>query len=143
MRDVTWHHLNPEGLPQNPAFSQAVAVSGPVRTIYVGGQNAVTAAGEIVGVGDLAAQTERIYANLATALAAAGATLHDCVHWTINVVQGQDIRPALAVFNRVWGTGHAPPAITVAFVAGLAHPQFLAEVAAIAVVADGGADGGR
>ena len=34
-------HLNPDGLMKNPAFSQAVAVTGPHKTIYVGGQNAV------------------------------------------------------------------------------------------------------
>src|SRR5262249_53055464 len=46
-------HLNPEGLHRNPAYSQVVTVTGPVTTVYVGGQNAVTATGEIVGKGDL------------------------------------------------------------------------------------------
>jgi enamine deaminase RidA (YjgF/YER057c/UK114 family) len=51
--------INPEGLNQNPAFTNVVVVSGPVRTIYVGGQDAMNAAGEIVGKGDIAAQTEQ------------------------------------------------------------------------------------
>lgn len=42
-------HLNPEELPRNPAFTQVVAVSGPVTTVLVGGQNGVTASGEIAG----------------------------------------------------------------------------------------------
>ena len=46
------HHLNPPTLHRNPAYSQAVAVSGGARTIYVGGQNAVDASGAIVGKGD-------------------------------------------------------------------------------------------
>ncbi len=46
-------HLNPDGLHKNPAFSQAVVVSGSVRAIYVGGQNAVDASGQIVGKGDI------------------------------------------------------------------------------------------
>ncbi|HMG29489.1 MAG TPA: hypothetical protein VK585_05155 [Jiangellaceae bacterium] len=29
-------HINPAGLPQNPAFTQVVAVSGPAKTVYVG-----------------------------------------------------------------------------------------------------------
>ena len=41
--------LNPEGLHHNPAFSQAIVIEGPVRTIYVGGQNAVTSA--VTGAG--------------------------------------------------------------------------------------------
>ena len=49
-------HLNPETLHHNPAFTQAVAVRGAVKTVYVGGQNAVNNAGEIVGQGDIAAQ---------------------------------------------------------------------------------------
>ena len=44
-----------QGLHRNPAFTQAVVVSGPVRTIYVGGQDAVNADGQIVGKGDIAA----------------------------------------------------------------------------------------
>ena len=65
--------INPDGLIKSPAFSHVVVVSGPVRTIYVGGQDSMTAAGEVVGKGDLAAQTELVLANLLTALAAAGA----------------------------------------------------------------------
>jgi hypothetical protein len=52
-------HLSPDGLHKNPAYSQAIAVTGPVRTVYVGGQNAVDSAGSIVGKGDIRAQTER------------------------------------------------------------------------------------
>ena len=125
-------HLNPAGLPQNPAFSQAVMVEGNARTIYVGGQNAVTPDGRVLGRGDLAAQTERTLENLTTVLAAAGAQLRDVVKWTIFAVQGQDPRPAVGVFQRVWGTA-PPPAISVIAVAGLAHPDFLVEVEAIAV----------
>jgi hypothetical protein len=38
-------HINPEGLTKNPAFSQAVVVTGPAKTIYVGGQDAVDGSG--------------------------------------------------------------------------------------------------
>src|SRR5688500_17773253 len=123
MNDMHAHvtHLSPPGLHRNPAYSQAVAVEGPVRTIYVGGQNAVTEDGRVVGVGDLAAQTEQVLKNLETLLAASGAALHDTVKWTIFVVQGQDLRPGFEVFQRVWGNA-PPPAVIAAFVAGLAHP---------------------
>ena len=63
--------LNPDGLNQNPAFSNVAVVSGRVRTIYVGGQDAVDTNGNVVGVGDIAAQTEQVLRNLKTALAAA------------------------------------------------------------------------
>ncbi|HEY2999928.1 MAG TPA: hypothetical protein VGJ43_15200 [Acidimicrobiales bacterium] len=36
-------HINPPELIGNPAFTNVVSITGPVRTDYVGGQNAVTA----------------------------------------------------------------------------------------------------
>ena len=137
-------HLNPEGMHRNPAFTQAVVVEGAARTVYVGGQNAVNAAGEIVGEGDLVAQTVQVFANLEIVLAAAGATIYDVVKWSIYVVQGQDFRPGFEVFQQVWGQHPNPPAITGIAVAGLANPAYLVEIEAIAVVGAGGAsDDGR
>src|SRR5262245_48295840 len=83
--------LSPDGMHKNPAYSQLVVVSGPARTIYVGGQNAVDASGAIVGKGDITAQTAQILHNLRTALAAAGAELKDVIKFNVHIVQGQDI----------------------------------------------------
>jgi enamine deaminase RidA (YjgF/YER057c/UK114 family) len=127
--------LSPDGLVKNPAFSNVAVVSGQVRTIYVGGQDAITAEGEIVGKGDLGAQTAQILANIETALAAAGAGLEHVVKWNLFIVEGQDIAPGFAAYRRVWGDRQSPPPlITSAFVKGLAHPDFLAEMDVIAVV---------
>ncbi len=134
-------HLNPTGLHRNPAFTHAVIVEGAARTVYIGGQNAVSAEGQIVG-GDLAAQAEQVFKNLQTLLAATGATMQDVIKWTIYVVQGQDIRPAFGVFQRTWGATPNPPAISVLTVAGLANPAFLVEVEAIAVTSEEGTHGG-
>lgn len=130
--------LNPEGLHSNPAFSQVVSVSGPARTVYVGGQNAVDAEGNIVGKGDLAAQVEQILRNLELALKGAGAAPRHVVKWTIYAVQGQDVRTGLSAFRRAWGEPKEPPIITVLFVSGLANPDFLAELEAVAVVPEEG-----
>lgn len=126
--------LNPEGLHRNPAFSNVAVVSGSVRTIYIGGQDAVDAQGNIVGIGDIAAQTEQVLRNLRTALTAAGAGPEHVVKWNILVVEGQDFASGYAVFQRVWGDRPDPPVITAAVVKGLAHPDFLVEMDAIAVV---------
>lgn len=132
--ELTVTHLNPQGMHANPAYSQAVTVSGNAKTIYIGGQNAVDAEGKIVGAGDMAAQTEQIFVNLETVLGAAGATLHDVVKWTVFVVQGHDFMPGFAVFQHKWGTSAEPPIVTAAIVAALAHPDFLVEIEAVAVV---------
>jgi enamine deaminase RidA (YjgF/YER057c/UK114 family) len=127
-------HLNPETLHHNPAFTQAVAVSGAVKTIYIGGQNAVDASGAIVGRGDIAAQAEQVMHNVQAALAAGGAGLEHVIKWNIYLVQGQPVQPGFAVFQRVWGGRPNPPAITGLWVANLAHPDYLLEIDAIAVV---------
>jgi enamine deaminase RidA (YjgF/YER057c/UK114 family) len=127
-------HLKPEGLHHNPAFSQAIAVSGSHRTIYVGGQDAVDEHGQIVAQGDIGAQTRQAFANLRRALAAGGADLEHVVKWTLYVVEGQPMEPGFAAFQEAWGARSNPPTITMAFVAALAHPDFLIEIDAIAVV---------
>ena len=126
--------LNPDGLSRNPAFSNVAVVSGRVRTIYIGGQDAVDAEGNIVGIGDIAAQTEQVLRNLRTALAAANAGPEHVVKWSVFIVDGQDFRSGYAAFQRVWGDRPNPPVITAAVVKGLAHPDFLVEMDAIAVV---------
>ena len=78
-------HLNPDELPKNSAFTNVVVVTGAVKTVYVGGQDAVDAAGAIVGKGDLAAQAEQVLKNLQTALAASGASLEHVIKWNETV----------------------------------------------------------
>src|ERR687896_458165 len=117
--------LNPDGLARNPAFSNVAVVSGSVRTIYVGGQDAVDADGNIVGIGDIAAQTEQVLRNLRTALEAAGGRPEHVVRWNFLVVDGQAFAPGYAAFRRVGGDRPTPPVITAAVVKGLAHPDFL------------------
>jgi enamine deaminase RidA (YjgF/YER057c/UK114 family) len=126
-------YINPEGLPAR-GYSNVVVITGNVKTVYIGGQNAVDASGAVVGKGDLAAQVEQIFKNMQIALDAAGAKLEHVVKWNILVVQGQNIQPGFEVYQRIWGDRPNPPAITVAFVAGLAHLDFLCEMDAIAVV---------
>ena len=127
-------HVNPEGLHENPAYSQVVVSDGNVRTVVVGGQNAVDPSGEIVGREDIAAQAEQVLRNLEIALAAGGASLEHVVKWNVYVVQGQPLEAGFAVFQRVWGNRANPPTITMLFVAGLANPDFLMEIDAVAVV---------
>ncbi len=90
--------------------------------------------GEVIGKGDIAAQAEQIFKNLETALAAGGARLGHIIKWNIYVVQGQPPQPAFEVFQRVWGNRPNPPLITLLFVSGLAHPDYLMEIEAVAVV---------
>lgn len=127
-------HINPDGLHKKPAYTNVIVVTGQVKTIYIGGQDAVDTSGTIVGKGDIKQQTEQVLANLQAALKAGGAELDHIVKWNVYVVQGQNIQPAFEVFQQFWGRRPEPPAITVVFVSGLANPDFLVEMDAIAVV---------
>ncbi len=129
-------YINPEGLSKNPAFSQVVTTQGNGRTIYIGGQNAVNAQGEIVGNGDIAEQTEQVMKNLQIALSACGATFDNLVKLAILIVQGQDLRLGFQASQKYLGNSKNPPAITGFFVSALARPDCLVEVEAIAFISE-------
>ncbi len=127
-------YINPEGLLKNPAFTQLAVVSGPVKIVYIGMQNAVDASRNIIGKGDIAAQTEQVLKNIQICLDAAGARPEHIVQWNIYVVEGQPIQPAFAVGQRWWGNRPNPPLNSVIIVAGFTPPDFLIGIDAIAVV---------
>jgi enamine deaminase RidA (YjgF/YER057c/UK114 family) len=127
-------YINPNALNKNPAFTNVIVVTGPAKTVYVGGQDAVDASGAIVGKGDLKAQTEQVLKNIQAALAAGGAQLEHVVKWNLYIVEGQSLGAGFEAFQRIWGNRPHPPAISMAFVSGLANPDFLVEMDAIAVV---------
>lgn len=127
-------YINPDGLSKNPAFSQVVTTQGKGKTIYVGGQDAVNARGEIVGKGDIGEQTEQVMKNLQTALSACGATFENLVKLSIYIVQGQDLYRGFQASQKYLGNLANPPAISGFFVAALANPDFLVEIDAIAFI---------
>jgi enamine deaminase RidA (YjgF/YER057c/UK114 family) len=127
-------YINPDSLIKNPDFTNVLVVEGSVRTVHIGGQDAVNASGEIVGKGDIVTQVEQILANLRAALAAAGAGPEHIIKWNIYIVEGQSLHAAFAAYQNAWPETPNAPAITGVFVSGLAHPDFLVEMDAVAVV---------
>ncbi len=124
-------HHNPSALHRNPAFTQVVTVHGAAALVFVGGQNAVDAAGNILGE-TLVEQTEQALRNVLAALASVNASQEHVVRLGIYIVQGHDPREAYAAAQRIWGVH--PTAITVLSVAALGKPDFLVEIEAIAAV---------
>ena len=125
--------LRPEGLVSSPAFSHVAVVPPGATTIYVGGRNAVDAAGALIGEGDVAAQSEQALENAQTALAAAGATLADVVQWTVLFVEGADIAAGYGAIAAKLASAE-PALVTAAFVSGLGVPGALVEISAVAAV---------
>jgi len=127
-------YLNPDTLPRNPAFTQVVVATGPVKTVYIGMQNAVDAARNIIGKGDIKAQTVQVLKNLQACLEAAGARPEHLVQWTIYIAQGQPIQPAFEAGQHWWANRPNPPANSVIFVPSFTPPDFLVGIDAVAVV---------
>jgi enamine deaminase RidA (YjgF/YER057c/UK114 family) len=124
--------LRPEGLVQSPAFTHVAVVPPGATTVYVGGQNAVTGDGTLVGDGDVVAQTQQVMTNLQVALAAAGASFDDLVMLTILLVEGADLAAAYPVAAAALA-GAAPPVVA-GRVSSLAVPGALLEVSAVAAL---------
>lgn len=134
---MTVELVYPVGLPTPEHYAQ-LAVAHGTRTVYLSGQVARTATGERVGTGDLAAQVEQAYVNIATALEAVGGSFADVAKLTVYVVDwSEDKLAALGA-----GVGRAAARlgvdpvkpITLLGVAALGEPDLLIEVDAVAVL---------
>ena len=128
--------INPAGLFKSPAFSQVAITSGSGKTIYIGGQNSIDSAGNTIGKGDIAAQTEQVMQNIEIALNDSGGGWPNVVKLSIHIVQGQDLNKAFQAAQKFMAKTKNPPTITGVFVSGLTNPDFLVEVDAIAFIAD-------
>ena len=131
--------LNPPGMHANPTYAQGIFVPATARYIHIGGQNGIDATGRIVGAGDLAAQAAQALANLATVLAAGGATPNDLISLTVYLVGDADLRAAFGAWTAFWNGRGAPPIVKLLRVAGLANPDFLIEIEGIAAIAESSA----
>jgi len=129
-------HINPDGLMKNPAFSQVVTTNGSGRTIYIGGQNSVNANREIVGKGNIGEQTEQIMKNIQIALTGCDAAFDNIVRLNIYIVQGQDAYSTFQTSQKWMKQASIPPVVTVLFVSGLMHPDYLLEIDATAFLPD-------
>ena len=130
---MTLELINPEDLPTPESYTQVVVASGS-RLVFVSGQVADDARGDLVGRGDLAAQARQAFANVGRALAAAGARPEQVAKITIYVVHHRpEYLPEISK-ARIAVFGDHVPADTLVGVETLAEPGYLIEVEAIAVL---------
>ena len=127
-------HINPDGLSKSPAYSHAVTAR-PGTVVWLAGQVAQNAKGEVVGKGDLKAQLNQAWENVRIALAGSGASFKDVVKITTYVVNYKpsmrdDLRAARL---KAMGSGE-PPASTLVGVQSLATNDWLVEIEVTAVI---------
>jgi reactive intermediate/imine deaminase len=123
--------LSPPGLPMPNGYSHVV-VAPAGRIVHISGQVPLDADGELVGAGDVAAQTSQVFENLTTALEAAGASWADVVKLGIFLRDVGAIAAVRSVRDEYVDL-ERPPASTLVEVSSLFRDDVLVEVDAIAV----------
>ena len=121
--------INPDTVMKPLASYCQVVRKGNIVT--TAGQVALDSAGEIVGKGDIAAQTRQTLENLKNSLAGAGAELTDVVKTMIFIADLADYKGMNQVYDEYFADN--PPARSTVR-ADLVLPDLLVEIEAIAVV---------
>jgi reactive intermediate/imine deaminase len=129
-------NIQPEALAKrivdgHVLYSHVVAVEGR-RMIFISGQLARDRQGNVVGKGDMRAQLRQVGNNIKAALEAAGATLNDLVKTTTYVTDIEEFFKHVDVRMEYFGA--ALPTSTTVEVRRLAHPDFLVEIEAVAII---------
>jgi 2-iminobutanoate/2-iminopropanoate deaminase len=113
-------------------YSHVVTAEGASKLVFCAGQVAADAAGKVLPPDDFAAQTKMVMENLSLALAEGGASLKDVVKVTKDVCNPHDVLKARSILQEYFEDN--PPASTLCVLRGLANPNFLLEIEAIAAV---------
>ncbi len=127
-------YVNPAALCAPPGNFSWLTQSGNI--IWLSGMVAVDRSGAFIGEGDVEAQTQQIYANVDAALRERGGSISNLVKTVTYVVGRENLGPMQRV-RAAWkqsGKLTNLPASTLLLVAGLASPEYLVEMDAVAVV---------
>ena len=102
------------------------------RLLYIAGQAAWDASGNLVGKGDVRAQARQAFENLRGVLQAAGGDVGNLMKITTYITAIENL-PAVAEARTAVFQGELP-ASTLIVVKALFHPDFLVEVEGVAAV---------
>jgi|SRR5688572_22190814 enamine deaminase RidA (YjgF/YER057c/UK114 family) len=127
-------YLNPKELNTPRFYTHAVSASGAGKLVYVSGQVSWDASGNVVGKGDMRAQSEQVFRNVGAALKAAGAGWDDVIKMNGYMVgmHAERVSAYREVRQRFLKEG-ALPASTLVGVERLVDPELLLEVEVVAV----------
>jgi enamine deaminase RidA (YjgF/YER057c/UK114 family) len=122
-------HLNPDTAPAPfSRYSQAVLVPENYRWLHISGQVGCDKQQKLAS--DFAAQASLAWQNVAAILTSGGMSVHDLVKVTILLTRASDV--AASRIARDQALQGATPASTLMILAGLAHPDMLIEIEAVA-----------
>ena len=113
-------------------YAHVVTVEGAKKLVFCAGQVAADVDGKVLPPDDFGAQTKMVMKNLKNALAAGDAKLSDVTKVTIYICNPHDVPKARSILFDYFGKH--PPGSTLCILRGLANPNFLLEIEAIAAV---------
>jgi enamine deaminase RidA (YjgF/YER057c/UK114 family) len=109
-----------------------VTAEGAQKLVFAAGQVAADVDGKVLPPDDFDAQARMVMQNLTNALAAGGAKIADVTKITIYICNPHDVPKARGILQTYFG--EHPPGSTLCILRGLANPNFLLEIEAIAAV---------
>ncbi|MER8044460.1 Rid family hydrolase [Streptomyces sp. NPDC094032] len=117
-------------------YAYAATAPAEARLVFLAGACPLDADGATVAVGDVAGQAAQAVANLRTALADAGATLHDVISTRVLVAtdRQEELVRAWEVVRDAFGEHDVPS--TLMGVTVLGYADQLVEIEAVAAVLD-------
>jgi enamine deaminase RidA (YjgF/YER057c/UK114 family) len=113
-------------------YSQGIKVSQPQAILFLSGQVAYTADGKAAHRGDFAAQARGAYQAIKALVECQGGTLASVIKITTYVTDMRYRADLAAIREEFFGT--KGPASTLVEISALAHPDWMIEVEAIAVI---------
>lgn len=127
--------VNPPSLAHPRGFSHGVLVSGG-KLLFLAGQTASDADGQIVAPGNLVAQYEQVLRNLQTVVETAGGTMQDIVKITIFVADRDSYLAQLKALGRVHTSffGNYYPATALLEISRFYQEDALIEIEGIAML---------
>jgi enamine deaminase RidA (YjgF/YER057c/UK114 family) len=127
--------INPPNLAAPRGFNHGILVSGG-RLLFLAGQDASDARGQIVAPGDLLGQCAQVLRNLRAVVEATGGSMQDIVKLNIFVADRDDYRanlkPLGALFNQHFGAYR--PALALFEVSRFFQDDALVEMEGLAVI---------
>ena len=114
-----------------PRYSQGIMTEGG-KVLFIAGQTASDASGNVVGKGDIKAQTRQVFDNIKAVLEAAGGSLDNVVMTTTYITDRKYREGYNEVRRGIYKKD--PPTSTLVIVSGLANEDYMIEIAGIAVL---------
>jgi len=126
--------IHPKSLPKTMGPYSHCVVGVGKQLVFISGQVSQDAKGNLVGRGDIEAQTRQVLANLKIAVESAGGSVGDICKITIFVVGLDEAAYGAIGRARREFFGKEFPASTMVEIKRLASPDWLIEIEAYAVI---------